>query len=137
MTLSDMAVVDGSPMAGGAQPVGVNARARVKPSVTARNRKRTRQAPSVGRFFRVVYLDATDSWIAHERSPSAKTVWATDHTAHLDTVWKPYRVWATGYRAPAVFFALLLDAIKFLLIHPLRGPITLTVAAALYLTITG
>jgi hypothetical protein len=136
MTLSDMAVVDGSPMAGGAQPARVNARARVKPSVTARDRRRTSQMPPVGRFFRVVYLDAADSWIADERSPSAKTVWRTDYTAHLDTVWKPYGYWAKAYRAAAVVWALLLDSIKWLLIHPVRGPLTLTTALALHLLAT-
>jgi hypothetical protein len=137
MTLSDMAVVDGSPMAGGAQPVGVNARARVKQSVTARDRRRTSRTGSVGRFFRVVYLDAADSWIAEERSPSARTVWRTDYTAHLDTAWKPYGYWARAYRAAAVVFALLLDSIKWLLVHPLRGPLGLFIALALYMAITG
>lgn len=87
----------------------------------------------VRRMVQVVYLDAADSWIAEERSPSAKTVWRTDYTAHLDTVWKPYGYWARAYRVAAVLFAMLLDAAKFLLIHPLRGPITLTFAAVGYL----
>lgn len=133
MTLSDMAVGDGSPMARGAQPVGVNARARVKQSVTARDRRRTFRASPFGRFFRVVYLDTADSWIAEEQSPSAKTVWRTDYTAHLDAVWKPYGVWVACYRPVAVFFALLLDATKWLLIHPARGPLALTASAALIL----
>ena len=133
MTLGDMAVGDGSPMAAGAQPVGVNARARVKQSVTARDRRRTSRAPSIGRFLRIVYLDGADSWIAEERSPSAKTVWHTDYTRHLDTVWRPYGVWCRAWRPAAVFFALLLDATKWLLIHPARGPMSLTVTATLIL----
>jgi hypothetical protein len=83
-----------------------------------------------------VYLDGADSWIAEERSPSAKTVFRTDYTAHLDSVWKPYGMWARCYRPAAAFFALLLDAIKFLLIHPFRGPVTVTTAAFLLLLAT-
>lgn len=136
MTLSEMAVADGSPSLGAAQPVGVNARARVNRSVTARDRQRTSQASGVARFFRVVYLDAVDSWIAEERSPSAKTVWRTDHTAHLDNPWAPYRYWAKAWRPVAVLVAVLLDAVKFLFVHPVRGPLFITLVATLITGVT-
>jgi hypothetical protein len=128
-----MAVVDGSPGLGAAQPVGVNARARVKQSVTARDRQRTSGRSRTARILRVVYLDAVDSWPLRERSPSAKTVWRTDYSAHLDTPWAPYQYWTKAWRFVAVFFALLLDAPKWLLIHPVRGPLTITLFAAGYL----
>lgn len=89
------------------------------------------------RVGRVVYLDAADSWPLQERSPSAVTVWNTDYTALLDTVWTPYGYWARAWRVPAVLFAVLFDAAKWLLIHPFRGPATLTVAAYLLTTRLG
>src|SRR6185436_13504788 len=70
------------------------------PNTTAR-----RRTPTVTRLARIVYLDAADSWIAEERSPSAKTVLSTDYTAGMDTVWAPYRAWTYIYRPPAVLFA--------------------------------
>jgi hypothetical protein len=95
-----------------------------------------RRPSRVTRLVRVVHTDAADSWIAEEQSPSAKTVWHTDHTAHLDRPWKPYRMWATCYRVPAVLFTLLLDAVKYLLLHPLRAPLTVSAAALVYLLAT-
>lgn len=105
-------------------------------AVTDEVRARPTRASRVRRLVRVVYTDAADSWIAEERSPSAKTVWRTDHTAHLDELWKPYGMWAKAYRPAAVTVALLLDAIKFLLVHPLRGPLTTAVTALLILLAT-
>jgi hypothetical protein len=126
MTVSDMEVPYGSPSPVSTQPVGVNARARdVKRSVTDRARQRT------SRIVRIVYSDTADSWLLQERSPSARTVWATDYTSHLDNPWGPYRAWAKAWRPAAVLFALLCDAVKFFLIHPARGPVTVLTVAAL------
>lgn len=135
MTDSVMAVPHGSPARGVDSP-RASARANVKQSVTARDRRRTLLGARVARIARVVYLDAADSWIAEERSPSAKTVWHTDWTAHLDVVWAPYAVWTNVWRPVAALVALLLDVAKFLFIHPARGPFTLTTVAALILFAT-
>ncbi|GGN39338.1 hypothetical protein FHR83_006741 [Actinoplanes campanulatus] len=97
---------------------------------------RTRRMPravAVRRLARVVYTDAADSWITEEQSPSAKTVWHTDHTAHLDKPWKPYQAWAYCYRPVAVVVALALDGVKWLLIHPARILLTGTGTFAIYL----
>jgi hypothetical protein len=83
-----------------------------------------------------MWLDAADSWIAEERSPSAKTVWRTDYTAHLGVVWRPYGVWAKCWRPLAVVVALLLDALKLMFVHPVRGPLTASAGFALYLIAT-
>ncbi|AEV86848.1 hypothetical protein ACWT_5830 [Actinoplanes sp. SE50] len=100
-------------------------------------RAKARQRPhAVIRLARIVYLDAADSWITEERSPSAKTVWRTDYTAGLDTVWTPYRYWTYAWRPIAVLAALFLDALKFLFIHPFRGPVSTAIIAALILLAT-
>ncbi|WP_250029849.1 hypothetical protein [Paractinoplanes maris] len=90
----------------------------------------------IRRVARVMYLDAADSWPVQERSPSARTVFRTDYTAHLGTVWKPYRMWTVAYRPAAATLALLFDALKWLFIHPLRGPLTTSAAFLLYLIAT-
>jgi hypothetical protein len=108
---------------------------RIHPEQTApsRTRRTSRARGGVARMVRVVYTDAADSWIVREQSPSAKTVWRTDHTAHLDRPWKPYRAWAFCYRPVAVLFAFTLDGVKFLLIHPGRVLLTGTGAFAIHL----
>lgn len=139
MTVRAMAVGDGSAGIGTAQPVGVNTRAQAREtprSVTDRDRIRERRPGLVRRAGRIVWLDARDSWIAEERSPSAKTVWNTDYTAHLEQVWAPYRIWTRAYRPAAVAVALTFDFFKLLLINPLTGPLTLGAAALLYLIAT-
>jgi hypothetical protein len=137
VTVRAMAVGDGSAGLVTAQPVGVNTRARgVNRSVAERDRVRESQTPLYRRVAQVVWLDGRDSWIAEERSPSAKTVWRTDYTAHMDTVWKPYGVWAFCYRPVAVAVSLLLDCVKFLLIHPARGPLTMSAAFLIVLYAT-
>ena len=102
---------------------------RIHPNTT----RQTFQSGAVRRAVRVVYLDVNDSWIAEEQSPSARTVWRTDHTGHLDKPWKPYRAWATCYRPVAVVITVALDGIKWLLIHPARVLLTAAGTFAIYL----
>jgi hypothetical protein len=140
VTPSDMAVVDGSPDFGTAQPVGVNARARVKQSITTRDRRRTsktaRRSLSPSRMTRLMYLDAADSWIVRESTPSLKTLWATTYADEIPAGWGPMRAWCLAYRLLAVAVAVPLHMLLFLLTHPLRGPLTVLTAAALILLAT-
>lgn len=133
MTLSDMAVVDGSPNLGAAQPVGVNARARVKQSVTARDRPRTSGTSRMSRVVRVVYLDTADSWIFRESTPSVRAVFDNRYLDALGKDAGPLMLWCAAYRYFAATVALILNAALWLFIHPLRGPLTITLAAAGYL----
>ncbi len=103
----------------------------VVPIRPAATRARTRPS-RVRRLARVVYLDGRDSWIAEERSPSAKTVWKTRYADKGAST--AFRTWDHAWRPAATLFALLVDAIKFLLINPVLGPLTLS-AAALYITL--
>ncbi len=122
-------VIPARPVSPAAPPRTVPAKVvRIHPEAAPAVRRPSR----VMRLVRVVHTDAADSWIAEEQSPSAKTVWRTDHTAHLDRPWPVYRAWAACYRVPAVVFALLLDAIKYLLLHPLRAPLSVSAAALVF-----
>lgn len=135
MTVSGMAVVDGSANPAPATPVGVNTRARVNRSVAQRDRLRrlraSRVAQLAARAGRVVWADAADSWIVREHSPAPRTVWAADYTAHIPGAYPPFVRWCRLWRIPAVLFGVLLDAVKFFLIHPVRGPLALLVAVVI------
>lgn len=97
---------------------------------------RTLRASPVRRLARVVYVDGRDSWIAQERSPSAATVWRTDYLSGLNGPPRVVRVWAATYKPVAVTAALLLDAVKWLLINPFLGPPTVLAATVIYLFAT-
>lgn len=120
MTLSDVSAV------GGSDSPRASARARVKPSVTRRNRVRrlrtARPVVAARRVGRVMYLDAADSWIVRESTPSIRVVWRTDYSATTPE-FAPYRRWCRAYRYPAVAAAAALDSAKWMLIHPVRGPL--------------
>lgn len=121
VTLSNVSAV------GGSDSPRASARARVKPSVTRRDRvKRLGAARPVvfaRRVGRVMYLDAADSWIVRESTPSIRTVWRTDYSAAMPADFVPYRRWCRAYRYPAVAAAAALDSVKWMLIHPVRGPL--------------
>jgi hypothetical protein len=124
----------------------VSARARARTSVAegddARVAKQARVAarrPALPvRLLRVVYLDAADSWLLSESTPSIKVVWRADYSASAPAGWLPFVVWCKAYKPAAVMFAALLDSAKWLLIHPVRGPLLIAAtggtAAALTLT---
>jgi hypothetical protein len=109
-------------------------RARVNGSVTHRDRVRVARGANLvagaRRMGRVMYLDAADSWIVRDSTPSIRQVWAADYTAAVPGDYAPFRFWCRGYRYPAVAFAALLDSAKWLLIHPVRGPLFLTAVGA-------
>ena len=138
MTVSEMAVPNGIPVAGGDSP-RVLTRARARPSVTRSDTVRPSQAKegtavrgsAVSRLVRVVYLDAADSWIVSDSTPSIRVVWKTDYASAAPAGWLPFVVWCKAYRLPAVLVAVVLDSVKWLLIHPLRGPLSLTIAGGL------
>lgn len=139
MTVRAMAVGDGSAGTVTAQPVGVNTHTRAREaqrSVTARDQIHQRRVSPMRRVGRVMYLDAADSWIVREHSPAPATVWATDYTAHIPGAYRPFVLWCRAYRIPAVLVGAVLDGIKFLLIHPARGPVTVSVGFLLYLYAT-
>lgn len=145
MTVSEvaggMALPDGSHV-GGPTRVGVNARARVKRSLAQRDQTRKARLAQIaavaGRISRVMWLDAADSWIVRDSTPSLRRVWATDYTAHLQDPYGPYVWWCKGYRLFAVATVAPLHAVLWLLAHPVRGPLFLTatgvgIAAATHL----
>lgn len=135
MTVRAIAVDHGSAGVATAQPVGVNARARPREaqrSVTVGDQIRERRPGRIRRATRVVWLDAADSWIIRESSPAPRTVWRTDYTAQIPGAYLPFVKWCRAWRYPAVLFGSACDGIKVLLIHPVRGPLTLSVTAALY-----
>lgn len=120
VTLPNVSVV------GGSDSPRASARAKVKPSVTRRDRvKRLRAARPVAaarRVGRVMYLDAADSWIVRESTPSIRVVWRTDYSATTPE-FVPYQRWCRAYRYPGIAFAAALDSMKWMLIHPVRGPL--------------
>lgn len=135
MTVRAMAVGDGSAGIGTAQPVGVNTRAQAREtprSVTDRDRVRERRPGLARRVGRVMWLDATDSWIVREHSPSPRTVWNTDYSAHLNNPHHAYVRWCQLWRPIGTTAGATLDGLKVLLIHPVRGPLTLSAAAVIY-----
>jgi hypothetical protein len=75
-----------------------------------------------GNPFRIVYRDAVDGWIFQGRTLSLVEVAQLQYAVPGD--WAPFRIWCTVYtRSLGPFFAGVLDAAKFVLIHPVRGPI--------------
>jgi hypothetical protein len=73
-----------------------------------------------------MYLDAADSWIVSDSTPSIRQVWATDYAALATVNYTPFRLWCRSYRIFAVASAATLDSVKWCLIHPVRGPLFLT-----------
>lgn len=124
-----------------------SARARVKRSVTHGDQPRPRETTQTAlrehtkarraarvttwprRALRVMYLDAADSWIVRESTPSIRQVWATDYTASVPGDYPPFQLWCRVYRVPAVVAAAVLDSTKWCLIHPVRGPLLLAATA--------
>lgn len=133
MTESVVALPHGSPSRGSESP-RASARARVKGSVTHRDRvravKAARPVAYARRIGRVMYLDAADSWIVRESTPSIRQVWGTDYAALARVDYAPFRVWCRAYKPVAVSSAAVLDGVKWFLIHPVRGPLFLTATSA-------
>jgi len=77
-----------------------------------------------------MYLDAADSWIVRESTPSIRQVWATNYAALATVDYAPFRVWCRFWRYPAVAFSAGTDSVKWMLIHPVRGPLFLTATGA-------
>jgi hypothetical protein len=108
------------------------------PSVTVRAKAaakaRTKSLPKIRisaaplrRLARVMYRDTVDGWIVQNRTLSMGEVFHLNYAVPGD--WKPFRIWCTFYtRTFGTFVAAVLDGAKFLLIHPVRGPITVTFA---------
>lgn len=132
MTVSEMAV--GVAMPHGAATGSPNARPRARArartsiagAVTQRARRRGVPLAGVRRLGRVVYLDAADSWIVQGRTLSMVEVWRADYVVPGN--YTPFRIWCRAYRYPATVWAAGCDAVKFLGVHPVRGPLTLIVA---------
>jgi hypothetical protein len=82
------------------------------------------------RALRTVYLDAADSWIVSETSPALRTVWATDYAGSVPGGHPLLRGWCRAWKPAAVLFAAVCDGLKWLLAHPLRGPLFLFIVGA-------
>lgn len=141
MTESVVALPHGTP-SGGVHSPRASARAHARASVTHREQvrvsKHTNTATRLRHFGRVMYLDAADSWIVSDSTPSIKTVWNTDYSTTVPGNYRPFIIWCRVWRYPAVACAATLDSAKWLLIHPLRGPLFIATiggtVAATYLT---
>lgn len=106
-----------------------------KARVAAQAAARTAGARTAGRVvLRTLYLDTADGWIAQGRTLSAKEVWRADYTPLVPAGYRPFVLWCKTYRVPAVGFALVLDAAKWMLVHPVRGPLLILAITAGILT---
>lgn len=71
---------------------------------------------------RVLYRDTADGWLMQGRTLSVAEVAQLRYAVPGD--WKPFQLWCTFYtRSFGPFFAAVLDGAKFVLIHPVRGPL--------------
>jgi hypothetical protein len=101
---------------------------RAKATARAAALPRPTAAP-LRRAVRVVYRDTVDGWIVQNRTLSMGEVFTMQYAVPGD--WKPFRIWCTVYtRTFGTLSAALLDGAKWLLIHPVRGPITVTLSTA-------
>lgn len=135
----DVAVPYGSPAPGVENPSGctrVHARDSVATAITQRARRKATAGVStaarVRRFGQIVYLDAADSWWLNGRTVSAREVFSAEYAAPGNYL--PFRLWCRLYRYPATAYAFWSDGRKWLLVHPVRGPLTflfLLISAAL------
>lgn len=115
----------------GSPEVGVHSppvrRTRVRARITTTQRDSKTRSVTWREWLRsaseVVYLDAADSWIVSESTPSIRRVWATDYSTCVPADYQPFIVWCRIWRYPAVVFAAVFDSVKWMLIHPLRGPL--------------
>lgn len=134
MTESVVALPNGSHVGSADSPRVRRTRTRARTMVTARSgraKAAARRAKAVGRnVAEVMYLDAADSWIVRESTPSLRALWATDYAAHVPGGYTPFVVWCRAYRLFAVASAAPLHALLWLLVHPVRGPLFLTVTGA-------
>jgi hypothetical protein len=81
------------------------------------------------RITRVVYNDAVDGWIVRTPAPSIAEVFNFEYAVPGD--YAPFRVWCKVYtRSLGVLFASAFDGAKWVLIHPVRGPLAMLGAAA-------
>jgi len=136
VTESVVALPNGSAIGGSDSP-RASARVRVNRSVTERVRARPAGgARVVRRALRVMYVDAADSWIVRESTPSIRQVWRTDYAA-LAVDHPAARVWCRVYRFPAVASAAVLDSIKWCAIHPVRGPLLAAASAGTVWAVIG
>jgi hypothetical protein len=70
----------------------------------------------------VVYSDAVDGWIAQGRTLSIAEVAKARYAVPGD--WAPFRIWTRLYTCSlGVLFAAVCDGVKWVFIHPVRGPV--------------
>lgn len=73
-------------------------------------------------FGRVFYRDAADGWLMQGRTLSVAEVAQLRYAVPGD--WGPFRIWCTVYtRSVGPVVAAILDGAKWVLIHPVRGPL--------------
>lgn len=122
-----VALPNGSPSRGVDSPPVRRTRTRARVTDTPRSHKAKAAAIAARRRIRsaveVMYLDAADSWIVKDSTPSISQVWNTDYSTTVPGGYAPFRAWCRAYRYPAVAAAAVLDSTKWFLIHPVRGPL--------------
>lgn len=77
-----------------------------------------------------VGADVGGSWLLRDNTPSIAQTWNADYSALIPGDYQPFALWCRMWRYPAVAVCAVLSAAIWLLIHPLRGPLTITVTAA-------
>jgi hypothetical protein len=82
---------------------------------------------------RVLYRDTVDGWIVRTPAPSIAEVWNFEYAVPGD--WAPFRIWCKVWtRTAGTLVAATLDGIKWVLIHPVRGPLAIGGGGAAALT---
>lgn len=129
-----VALPHGSASAGVDSPPVRRTRVRARVADTPRSHKVRAATSRVRRVVRntaeVAYLDAADGFILNSRSQTIREVVATDYAAASPLRdYRPFRVWCRVWKPVAVTVVTGVDTAKFLLVHPVRGPLTLTAVA--------